>query len=98
MNRPTRTTLNEKVLTDSISWCDSYELLGTVAHELRHAYQHEAVAHPTRFMVSQETIDAWKYNINHYISSDDSPKGYWDQVIEVDARDFEVSRNDRRYQ
>ncbi|MBP5280927.1 MAG: hypothetical protein J6Z22_00325, partial [Lachnospiraceae bacterium] len=52
-------TLNEAVLAENVGSWNSYDLLETVAHELRHAYQHEAIDHPTHFMVSQETIDAW---------------------------------------
>ena len=86
-------TLNEQVLSDRITKWDSYNLLATVSHELRHAYQHEAVDHPTDFMVSQETIDSWKHNFDHYISPDKNYQGYRDQPVEVDARDFEVTRN-----
>ncbi|MBR3524722.1 MAG: hypothetical protein IKO11_02650 [Lachnospiraceae bacterium] len=88
-------TLNENVLSDGISWCDSYDLLATVSHELRHAYQHEAVDHPTRFMVSQDTIDAWADNFKpgHYIDPDVDYDGYLDQPVERDARDFEISRD-----
>lgn len=89
-------TLNEQALSDSIGNWDSYDLLETVSHELRHAYQHEAVDHPTRYMVSQETIDTWKDNFRNYIGSDDYER-YRAQPVEVDARDFQVSRDDPAY-
>jgi len=89
-----RVTLNEQALADNVGSWDSYELLGTVAHELRHAYQHEAVDHPTRFQVSQETIDIWRNNFRNYISSDDGYEQYRQQPVEVDAREFEIDRND----
>lgn len=93
-NDSTRTvSLNEKVLSDSVGNWDSYDLLGTVAHELRHAYQHEAIRHPTDFMVSQETIDSWKYNFDHYISGDDNYDDYRAQAVEVDARSFQIDRD-----
>lgn len=88
-----KVTLNERALSDSQGSWDSYDLLETVSHELRHAYQHEAVDHPTEYMVSDETIKSWKYNINHYISASTDYQGYRDQVIEVDARDFQVNRD-----
>lgn len=88
-------TLNERALTDSCGNWDSYDLLETVSHELRHAYQHEAVDNPTKFTVSQETIDTWNDNFKHYISSSDNYQAYRDQPVEVDARDFQVNRNDR---
>ncbi len=93
-----RVTLNEQALTDSVGSWDSYNLLATVSHELRHAYQHEAIDHPTRYMVSQETIDAWRNNFapGNYIDSNVDYPGYRNQVVEVDARNFEVSRNQRR--
>lgn len=84
-------TLNEEVLRDNTG-VDSYLLLGTVAHELRHAYQHEAVSHPTDYMVSQETLDTWKHNLDpkFYISYEKDPSGYYNQPVEKDARDFEL--------
>lgn len=86
-------TLNERVLTDSVGSWDSYELLETVSHELRHAYQHEAIDYPTDYMVSQETITRWKKNFDNYINSDKDYEGYRRQPVEVDARDFQVRRN-----
>lgn len=90
-----RVTLNEQALTDSQGNWDSYDLLETVSHELRHAYQHEAVDHPTRYLVSQETIDTWKDNFKNYINSGTDYDAYRAQPVEVDARDFQVSRNDK---
>lgn len=86
-------TLNERALTDSVSSWDSYDLLETVSHELRHAYQHEAVDHPTDYMVTAETIAEWDYNIDHYIRPEVNYDGYRDQTIEVDARDFQINRD-----
>lgn len=87
-------TLNEQALSDSVASWDSYELLETVSHELRHAYQHEAVDHPTDYMVSKDTIDKWDDNFDNYISSDTDYDGYRNQPVEVDARDFQVGRDD----
>ena len=88
-------TLNAQALTDSQGNWDSYDLLETVSHELRHAYQHEAVDHPTKFMVSKETIDTWKKNFDNYIDSGTNYQQYRDQPVEVDARSFQVTRNIR---
>lgn len=85
-------TLNERALSDSVSTWNSYDLLGTVAHELRHAYQHEAVEHPENFTVSPETREKWANNFENYISSSDDYEKYRAQPIEVDARSFEVKR------
>ncbi|MBR3169987.1 MAG: hypothetical protein IKF22_01900 [Lachnospiraceae bacterium] len=86
-------TLNERVLSDRISNWDSYLLLATVSHELRHAYQHEAVKHPTDFMVSEETLKTWKNNFDHYVKPSQNYQRYRDQPVEVDARNFEVTRD-----
>lgn len=88
-----RVTLNERALSDSIDTWDSYDMFETVGHELRHAYQHEAIDNPTDFMVSKETIDSWSKNFKHYISSDTDYDAYRNQVVEVDARDFQISRS-----
>ena len=88
-------TLNERALSDSNGSWDSYDLLETVSHELRHAYQHEAVDHPTEYMVSKETIDSWSDNFDHYINADVDYGGYRAQPVEVDARDFQVNRDTR---
>lgn len=90
-----KVSLNPHALTDSKGNWDSYELIGTVSHELRHAYQHEAVDHPTHFMVTQETIDRWEYGLDpaHYISSDKNFTAYYNQEVEVDARSFQVDRD-----
>lgn len=84
--------LNVNALTDSVGNWDSYNLLATVSHELRHAYQHEAMRHPTRYMVSKETLDKWR---QRYISPSENYDAYRAQPVEVDAREFEVSRDDR---
>ena len=86
-------TLNENVLTDSISAWDSYHFLETVGHELRHAYQHEAIERPTDFQVTQETIDDWANNFDNYISPTTDHQKYEAQPVEVDARNFGVDRN-----
>ena len=68
---------------------DSYELMTTIVHELRHAYQHNAVDHPDRYRVSQETIDSWKHSFDTY--QEEQAKGYEHYrriVVEVDARNF----------
>lgn len=66
-----------------------YEVMTVVVHELRHAYQHEAIRHPERFQVSQETIDKWKHSFAIY--QQEQNKGfdyYWALEVEKDARWF----------
>lgn len=66
------------------------EVVNTVAHELRHAYQHYRA----------EILESWedalfKINYDNYISPIQLPNGGWlfftdyqDQYVEVDARAF----------
>lgn len=75
-----------------------YTLLSTVVHEMRHYYQHEAVAHPEQFMVSAETIQSWEDSFKNYksqsdfmadgMNSHDAMEAYRNQAVEVDARWF----------
>lgn len=69
---------------------DPTELVNTIAHELRHAYQH----------LRAEILETWedalyKVNFENYISPQPLPAGgclfftdYMDQYVEVDARAF----------
>lgn len=76
----------------------SYNLYTTVAHELRHAYQHAACNDHSRFVVTDETIASWQKSIDEYkstegfekggMSHDDAYKAYRNQTIERDARWF----------
>ncbi len=77
----------------------SYQLMTTIVHELRHAYQYAAVEDPTKFQVSQETIDSWKDSFNNYkstdgfmrkegMSADEAYQAYRNQAVERDARSF----------
>ena len=52
------------------------------------------VDHPTDYMVSEVTIDEWDDYFDNYISSDTAYNKYRNQPVEVDARDFQVSRDD----
>ncbi len=68
---------------------NSYALMTTIVHELRHAYQYSAIDHPDRYRVSQETIDSWKQSFDTY--QEEQAKGYEYYrriVVEVDARRF----------
>lgn len=66
------------------------ELVKTLVHELRHAYQHE------RALILDTYTDAiYKVNFDNYIEPVNLPSGgslffmdYWCQYVEVDARAF----------
>lgn len=78
----------------------SYDLVSTVAHEMRHYYQREAVRHPEKYVVTADTIQKWEESFNNYrsqedfmvdygMSSSEAFRAYQDQAVEVDARWFE---------
>ena len=65
------------------------EMMNTVVHEMRHAYQHEAVRNPGRFEVSEETVRSWEGNFGpNYIDPDDDWNAYRHQPVEEDAHDI----------
>lgn len=81
----------------------AFERVGTVVHELRHAFQVSALYNPEQFMVSEATMDAWRNNYprrrgrGHYIQQGNTRadgEGYYvwrdfrNQPIEVDAFGF----------
>ena len=78
-----RIELNEYILTQS----NSYHLMSTLRHEMRHCYQHHAVNHPDQYQVTQQTINDWKHSIDTY--QDECRRGnYRNILIEQDARRF----------
>jgi hypothetical protein len=75
-------TLNTKHLGET-------GLFRTAIHELRHAYQSDAVANPQKFAVSEETIRWWAKPF-----VDPTPENYdayFTQPREWDARNFAMS-------
>lgn len=66
------------------------ELADTIAHEMRHAYQHE------RAKIGETYQDAlYEYNFENYVSAERDMDGNWlyineyeDQLVEVEAREF----------
>lgn len=70
---------------------NSYKIMKTLIHEMRHAYQHAAVENPENFNVSEETINQWRDNFDHYIDGNDDFDAYQAQAIEYDANSFAKS-------
>lgn len=76
--------INEELLDDP------EELVDTIAHEMRHAYQHE------RSKKGETHMDAlYQYNLEHYVSVQRDKWGnaiyvneYQNQLVEVEARAF----------
>lgn len=80
--------------TEILSKSDYKNALSTMVHEMRHAYQHEVIRHPDRFIVSKDNVQAWENNFQNYISYSEEKNNYNEyrnQPIEKDARDMENS-------
>ena len=81
---------NNIIVLNSGYFSEPMELVNTIAHELRHAYQH------MRADLLETRNDAlYKVNFDNYISPVPIPGGgwlffmdYYDQYVEVDARAF----------
>ena len=77
---------------------DSYSLMKTVVHEMRHAYQHSACDNPDQFIVSEETIQKWQNSFDNYksqsgfmstgMNESEAFRAYRNQAVEADARNF----------
>ena len=67
---------------------DPQQVMETIMHESRHAYQDFAVNHPELVSVDKETIEVWKDNFVHYISPEFDYQAYVNQPVEADANDF----------
>lgn len=84
-----RMRVNDKLLKLG----DSGQALETYCHEFRHAYQHEMATRYNsafRHLCHDETQAAkWAENLDGgYIPFEDNAKGYKNQSVERDARDF----------
>lgn len=87
--------INESLLSSK----NSYELMYTIIHEMRHAYQHAVVDHPEKFLVSNETVEQWKNNFKpgNYKNADvDGYEAYITQPVEYDAKNFAKQDYDLR--
>lgn len=81
---------NNSITLNSLFLSDPIELVNTIAHELRHAYQH------MRADILETREDAlYKVNYENYITPIPLPEGgwlffmdYYNQYVEVDARAF----------
>lgn len=72
--------------------------INTIVHEMRHAGQHKMIDDADTFWwwedpvyhegTTPEQVEAWKDNFDDYKSTDDGDtfEEYWDQPVEVDAR------------
>lgn len=83
------------IKTNSIELNSSYlenpdceDLLNTILHESRHAFQAKCIDHPASVTVKENVIDVWKDNMDHYISPEFDFEAYENQEIEKDANYF----------
>ncbi len=75
-----KTILLNRQLLDS-----PYDIIHTELHEIRHAIQHDAIAHPDKYEFDAETLEKWAYNIEHYTRPELDYETYVTQPIELDA-------------
>ena len=98
-------SINEYVL-NNYSASYSYQDMAGIIHLLRFAYQADAIAHPTQYVVSQETIDSWKQGFtelqqlqeewrNGEILTEEYWRRYYSNAVQEDAGRF---AKEERYQ
>jgi hypothetical protein len=63
------------------------EVVNSLAHEDRHAYQNWAIEHPG-FHPDPAEVEAWRQNCEDYVTVDQDPVLYREQPIEADAWDY----------
>lgn len=94
-------TINEWMIREGdANSFNSYELIPTIAHEMRHYYQKEAIRNPDKYVVTEETIQAWEESFANYrdqsgferdfgMTPQEAFEAYQNQTVEVDARWYE---------
>jgi hypothetical protein len=87
-----------RINEDYLSRPDGYQIMQTMIHEMRHAYQHAAVRDPDSYTVSAETIKAWEENLKpgNYKSTSNgySYTEYVSQPVEWDAKNMAKQYSD----
>ena len=79
--------------SESMYGKDSSTIVTTCLHEGRHAYQHQVINGIVQHDDPDETA-AWRENLKdgNYISFEENPRRYYEQPVEVDAREFAACR------
>lgn len=67
---------------------DCEDLLNTILHESRHAFQNKCIDTPNSVTVKDNIIEVWKDNFDNYIRPDEDFEAYENQEIEKDANYF----------
>lgn len=83
-----------RIKQDCVDPLAGNQVLKTVIHELRHAYQNAAINNPNLYVVSEETRNAWKENLipGNYISYEEDKASYRAQPVEWDAQNFAIQK------
>ena len=76
--------LNAKYLENP----DCKELMNTILHESRHAFQQKCIENPDSVTVKNNIIEVWKDNMKNYILPGYDFEAYENQEIEKDANYF----------
>lgn len=76
------------VCEDPMTEIDAKNVIDTIVHEVRHAYQHRAARHPTRYKRDKLTASTWRLNFRNYVSPRQNLELYYRQPVEEDARKF----------
>jgi hypothetical protein len=86
-------TINEQLVQGD----DVRQAVTTLTHEGRHAYQRYAVEHP-EIHGDQAEVKQWQENFAHYKNPQrDGFRAYYNQPVEVDARDYAQRVVNARY-
>ena len=78
--------INSKLLTEPLF---RFHAMETIAHETRHAYQHEIVNKDLKWY--QFTAKKWKQNWESYFSSSTDNVMYNNQSVERDAQKYSIN-------
>ncbi len=76
------------IASDSLERDAAPEVVATLVHEGRHAYQEWSVNHSGVHADAAE-VDAWRHNMSNYVDPAVDERAYFAQPIEVDAYAFE---------
>ena len=74
---------NNTIYINRFNMGDAAETADTIAHESRHCWQHERADNP-----QTEQDYQFKENFDDYVCPEDDYRGYRDQPVEADARDY----------
>ncbi len=88
--------INERrIKSKVIKNAEAKEIIGTLCHELYHAFQFKAILNPAKYGISKTRAKIWKKNYAKYISHEESYQKYRSQPIESTAYKFESAIKDK---